>query len=147
MLSRLTTQSGSGAGHAIEDAYILGLSLRDYFLSSQQDLSTWTSVYQRVRIPRAQKAQITSRQAGDVYEMAGPEFAGLTFDKCCPIVKEKLKGRMKWVWDADVNADYEAVAKGVREDAATKERKVNGINGFSGLNGATAVMSNGEGGH
>ncbi len=138
---------GSGAGHAIEDAYILGLSLRDYFLSSLQDLSTWTSVYQRVRLPRAQKAQITSRQAGDVYEMAGPEFAGLTFDECCPIVKKKLEGRMKWVWSADVNADYETVAKGVREEAARKERDVNGINGLNGVNGAPAVMANGEEGH
>ncbi len=69
----------------------------------------WTKVYQDVRLPRAQKAQITSRQAGDVYEMQGPDFAGLTYDQCLPIVKEKLQHRMRWVWGGDIDAEYEAV--------------------------------------
>ncbi|RFU30258.1 hypothetical protein B7463_g6095, partial [Scytalidium lignicola] len=106
---------GSGAGHAIEDGYILGKALQDFFKDSEAgktDLTTWTHVYQNVRLPRAQKAQITSRQAGEVYEMQGEAFKGLTFDECLPIVAEKLKTRMNWVWGADIDAEYDAVVKG-----------------------------------
>ncbi|KAH8812507.1 hypothetical protein F5884DRAFT_669119 [Xylogone sp. PMI_703] len=105
---------GSGAGHAIEDGYILGKALQDFFKDSEAgktDLSTWAHVYQNVRLPRAQKAQITSRQAGEVYEMQGELFKGLTFDECLPIVAEKLKTRMRWVWGADIDAEYDVVVK------------------------------------
>jgi hypothetical protein len=103
---------GSGAGHAIEDAYILGLVLRDYFAAAAtataaNPLKSYTALYQAVRRPRAQKAQLTSREAGDVYEMQGPEFAGIEiYEDCLPIVREKLKSRMKWVWGHDLEADY-----------------------------------------
>lgn len=74
-------------------------------------------MYQKVRLPRAQKAQITSRQAGDVYEMQGEDFKGLEYDECIPIVAEKLRNRMKWVWGGDIDAEYENVVKeaGLRE--------------------------------
>jgi len=64
-----------------------------------------------VRLPRAQKAQITSRQAGEVYEMQGKLFEGLTYDECLPVVATKLKNRMKWVWGADIDAEYDAVVR------------------------------------
>lgn len=49
---------------------------------------------------------MTSRQAGDVYEMQGPDFEGLSFEQCLPIVRDKLKDRMAWVWSGNVDADY-----------------------------------------
>lgn len=67
-----------------------------------------------MRLPRAQKAQITSRQAGDVYELQGPDFEGLSYEEGLPIIERKLKGRMKWVWGGDILAEYEAVAGKVR---------------------------------
>ncbi|KIW62324.1 hypothetical protein PV04_10505 [Phialophora macrospora] len=105
---------GSGAGHAIEDAYILGLVLRDYFAAAAtttttNPLKSYTALYQAVRRPRAQKAQITSREAGEVYEMQGRAFAGLdTYEAGLPVVREKLQSRMKWVWAHDLEADYVA---------------------------------------
>lgn len=113
--------AGSGAGHAIEDGYILGKALQDFFkdqaAGKKDTLSTWTHVYQNVRLPRAQKAQITSRQAGEVYEMQGEAFKGLTFEECLPVVAEKMKTRMRWVWGADIDSEYDAVVKraGLRE--------------------------------
>ena len=98
---------GSGAGHAIEDAFVLGLAIRDYIDNPSSSLSTYTSLCQAVRLPRAQKAQITSRQAGDVYEMQGLDFKGLTYEECLPIVHDKMKGRMRWVWGHDLSAEYE----------------------------------------
>jgi salicylate hydroxylase len=106
---------GSGAGHAIEDGYILGRAIKDHIFSlstpSPLPLSTWTGLYQKVRLPRTQRAQITSRQAGDVYELQGKEFEGLTYDQGLPIVKEKLQHRMKWVWGGDIDGEYEKAAR------------------------------------
>ncbi len=62
-----------------------------------------------MRLPRAQKAQITSRQAGDVYEMQGPDFEGLSFEECLLVAAVKLKDRMKWVWSGEVDKDYISV--------------------------------------
>lgn len=83
--------------------------MRDYLANPAAHLLTYTSLYQSVRLPRAQKAQITSRQAGDVYEMQGPDFQALSFEQCLPIVRDKLKDRMAWVWSGDVEQDYLAV--------------------------------------
>jgi salicylate hydroxylase len=111
---------GSGAGHAIEDGYILGRALKDFFVEVNdsttltRSLGVWTEVYQDVRLPRAQKAQITSRQAGDVYEMQGEDFKGLSYDECLPIVADKLKHRMKWVWGGDIDAEYEKVVQNMK---------------------------------
>jgi len=79
-----------------------------------QQLGTWTQLYEDVRLPRAHKAQITSRQAGDVYEMQESEFEGLSYDQCLPIVADKLKHRMRWVWGADIDKEYEEEARKVR---------------------------------
>jgi salicylate hydroxylase len=38
--------------------------------------------------------------------MKGPDFEGLTYDECLPVLRQKLKGRMKWVWTGDINAEY-----------------------------------------
>jgi len=110
---------GSGAGHAIEDAYILGRAMQDFFkaasdMSAGVSLADWTRLYQDVRLPRAQKAQITSRQAGHVYEMQGSDFEGLSYDECLPVVAEKLKHRMRWVWGGDIDGEYDQSARKVR---------------------------------
>jgi salicylate hydroxylase len=85
---------------------VLGLVVRDYLNNPTEKLSTYTSLYESVRLARAQKAQITSRQAGDVYEMQGPDFEGLSFEECLPIAADKLRDRMAWVWDGDIDRDY-----------------------------------------
>ncbi|KAL9114590.1 MAG: hypothetical protein Q9227_001268 [Pyrenula ochraceoflavens] len=98
---------GSGAGHAIEDGYILGMALRDFFLHSSEPLSVFTKLYESVRVPRAQRGQATARQAGDVYELQGPEFEGIkNFEDGLPIIRQKMTGRMKWFWGADIKEDY-----------------------------------------
>jgi salicylate hydroxylase len=99
---------GSGAGHSIEDANVLGLAVRDFLANPGGDLSAYMTLYQAVRLPRAQKAQITSRQAGDVYEFQGPDFKELSFEEGIPIAAEKLRDRMAWVWSGDIDKDYVA---------------------------------------
>src|ERR1700749_4871138 len=101
---RLTLFIGAGAGQAIEDGYILGRSLHDYLSSRTHPtggLEMWTQLYQKVRLPRAQRAQATARQAGEVYEMQTDEMVGKSYEECLPIVRDSLKDRMKWVWTED----------------------------------------------
>jgi salicylate hydroxylase len=84
------------------------LAVRDYLANPRAGLSAYTSLYQDTRLPRAQKAQITSRQAAEVYDMKGPDFEGLSFEECLPVVRKKVTNRMAWVWNSDLEADYAA---------------------------------------
>ena len=99
--------SGAGAGQAIEDGYILGRALHDC-LSTQGDVHRWANLYQDVRLPRAQKAQRTAREAGDVYEMQAEGLKGVNYDTCLPKVRDRLKDRMKWVWSEEIDDAYES---------------------------------------
>jgi salicylate hydroxylase len=49
-----------------------------------------------------------------VYECQGADFEGLSYEECLPIIKRKLKSRMRWVWGGDIEGDYEAVAGKIR---------------------------------
>lgn len=40
--------------------------------------------------------------------MKGPDFEGLSFEECLPVVKEKVEDRMAWVWNSNLEADYAA---------------------------------------
>jgi salicylate hydroxylase len=107
-------QQGSGAGLSIEDANVIGLAVRDHLArgGGGPPLSTYTDLYEATRLPRAQKAQVTSRQAADVYDMHGPDFERChTYEECLEVVKDKVETRMAWVWKGDLEADY-AAAKG-----------------------------------
>lgn len=98
--------SGAGAGQAIEDGYILGRALHDC-LGSRDSVQRWAKLYQDVRLPRAQKAQRTAREAGDVYEMQAEGLRGVDYDACLPKVRDRLKDRMKWVWSEEIDDAYE----------------------------------------
>jgi salicylate hydroxylase len=67
------------------------------------------SLYQATRLPRTHKAQTTSRQAGEVYEMQGPDFEGLTFEQGLQVIRDKFTDRMRWVWGHDLEADINDV--------------------------------------
>jgi salicylate hydroxylase len=88
---------------------VIGLAVRDFLTDPSGDLASYMGLYQAVGLPRAQKAQITSRDAGLVYEFQGPDFEGLTFEQGIPIAAEKLRDRMAWVWTGDVDKDYLSV--------------------------------------
>lgn len=107
---------GQGAGQAIEDGYVLGLTLRDYFASpTERRLEDWLNIYQAVRLPRAESIQYTSRELGNVYEMRTQEMKGLSYDECLPMVKEQVKEIMHYMWLEDVDASYEKVRDKVME--------------------------------
>ncbi|KAJ5948694.1 hypothetical protein N7454_002001 [Penicillium verhagenii] len=102
---------GAGAGQGIEDGYILGRVLEEYSrglgTSQSRSLRDCLGLYHSIRFPRAKKVQITSRQAGDLYEMKIDELVGLSYEDCLPIVKAKLENRMEWLWRDDIDEMYE----------------------------------------
>jgi salicylate hydroxylase len=60
-----------------------------------------------VRLPRAERVQVTSRECGEIYELEVEELNGLSYDESLPIVKELLKDRMTWIWTEDIDVAYE----------------------------------------
>ncbi|OBT70703.1 hypothetical protein VF21_10252 [Pseudogymnoascus sp. 05NY08] len=110
----MSPHQGAGAGQAIEDGYILGKALQDYLKSQSGGLGRWMQAYQTLRLPRAQRAQQTSREAGKVYELQGEGLKGKTFDECMPELRNRLKDRMNWVWLEDIDVMYEKLATEMR---------------------------------
>ncbi|KAM0424913.1 hypothetical protein ACHAPT_009969 [Fusarium lateritium] len=102
---------GAGAGQALEDGYVLGRALQDYFKvresAQPRPIADYLHLYQSIRYPRSEKVQETSRQAGDLYELRAKEVAGLSYEDSLPIVRDLLKGRMEWIWTEDIDQVYE----------------------------------------
>ncbi|GAD93130.1 hypothetical protein NECHADRAFT_88763 [Paecilomyces variotii No. 5] len=112
---------GAGAGQAVEDGYILGRVLQDFFRTGSRDtkaLENWLNLYQAVRLPRAEKVQQTSRQAGELYEMQAPELKGLSYEECLPIVKRLVENRMSWIWGEDLDQIYEKARENLSRPSA-----------------------------
>lgn len=68
---------------------------------SPEKLQKALELYQRYRHDRAAQVQITSAQAGLLYEGRGVGGEGQDFDK----VKANLDERMKWIWEYDVDGN------------------------------------------
>lgn len=52
---------------------------------------------------------MTSREAGDLYEMKINGVAGLSYDAGLPVVKALLQDRMKWIWNENIDGVYARV--------------------------------------
>lgn len=106
---------GAGAGQSLEDSWVLGRALSELLSSSSSSsghfasLEATAKLYQTVRLPRAQKTQATSRAAGNTYELQTDEMIDKSLEECLPILAERTRERMKWVWEEDVDAAYEKV--------------------------------------
>lgn len=90
-----TPHQGSGAGMALEDAYVL-LSLLGR-VRAAEELEMAFEAYDHVRRPRDMKLVETSRACGEVYEFLGPD----TGDDVRKI-DENLSRRYDWIWEEDV---------------------------------------------
>jgi salicylate hydroxylase len=49
---------------------------------------------------------MTSREAGDLYEMKVNGVAGLSYDAGLPVIKALLEDRMEWIWNEDIDEVY-----------------------------------------
>ena len=116
---------GAGAGQSLEDGWVLGRATSEYLTTSSsshfESLQSTAQLYQSVRLPRAQKTQRTSRAAGDTYELQTEDMKDISFEECLPLIAERTRERMKWVWEEDLDAAYEKLRDGKDESA------VNGV--------------------
>jgi len=110
---------GAGAGQAIEDGWVLGRTLGEYVHSTDTKrlgtLQQCAKHYQKVRLPRAQKVQNQSRGSGALYDMQTEEMLPLGYEECIPIMAEKIKDRMKFIWTADLDKIYDDAKEDVNE--------------------------------
>lgn len=99
-----TPHKGSGAGMAIEDAYILGNLISQALASDNVDagkaIAAAFRVYDATRRERTQRLVEDSRETGTIYELEHPQF-GADKEK----LKETLLTRMDWVWEHDVEKE------------------------------------------
>ncbi|KAK0855518.1 hypothetical protein LTS02_011060 [Friedmanniomyces endolithicus] len=101
---------GAGAGQSMEDGWLLGRALSERLSGSTNShfasLGSTAQLYQTVRLPRAQKTQATSRAAGNTYELQTEDMLDKSFEECIPMIAERTRERMKWVWEEDLDAAY-----------------------------------------
>ena len=117
-----TPHQGSGAGMALEDAYVLSSLLGHVRMAEEEDgelVESAFEAYDRVRRPRAMKLVETSRACGDVYEFLAPE-TGEDVGK----IDANLSGRYDWIWEEDVGDEFiqaREVFEALRGEGARKE--------------------------
>ncbi|KAK7545696.1 hypothetical protein IWX49DRAFT_333252 [Phyllosticta citricarpa] len=90
-----TPHQGSGAGMAIEDAYVLAEILGG--VASADHLHAAFKAYEQVRIERTHGLVTTSRACGQLYDF---ELNGIedNVDK----IAQDLSTRMDWIWNEDL---------------------------------------------
>jgi salicylate hydroxylase len=91
-----TPHMGSGAGMAVEDAYILGNLLG--VVEEKADIERAFSAYNTVRRERGTGLVQRSRENGMMYdlELVGDDPA---------VLSKELEERMNWVWKFDITKD------------------------------------------
>ncbi|KAF0331199.1 mannitol 1-phosphate dehydrogenase [Colletotrichum asianum] len=92
-----TPHKGSGAGMAIEDAYVMGNLLS--LISSPEEIEPAFAVYNKTRKERSQNLVTDSREQGQLYELEfkdDPEW-----------IAENLSTRMDWIWKYDLTQELE----------------------------------------
>ena len=117
----MTPHQGSGAGQAIEDAWILA-SILSNPLVTKETLPEALKVYDEVRRPFANEIVRKSAASGRLYEFNEPESiivedfgktekvgesdAGLLWN-----VGHSVCDRWKWAWTTTIDGDQERAAK------------------------------------
>ncbi|KAF8624148.1 hypothetical protein AX17_007211 [Amanita inopinata Kibby_2008] len=129
---------GSGAGQAVEDAYILS-SLLGHPKTTLETLDHALQVYDQVRRPFSLEVYRKSRLAGQ-YMMLHPDVIDLTEDKDGVVDGEQTRGKLlnlaeeltknwEWSWTTRIDGEFEGALKLLEEKTLT-------CNGFMHLNGA-----------
>lgn len=110
---------GAGAGQAIEDAYVLAQLLNKPGLQ-KEDIPLVLQAYERLRLPRANAVQRTSREGGDLYEHAAEAVGNdpkemkrlleVRFALSSPsllVLMSCTQSRMNWIWRYDIQGEVE----------------------------------------
>ena len=93
-----TPHQGSGAGMAIEDAYILSNMIGQ--MRNADDYEAAFAAYNKIRHTRGMDLVTTSHAAGMVYEFQG-ETTGDDVQK----IDQNLSCRYNWIWEEDLEGE------------------------------------------
>ena len=93
-----TPHQGSGAGMAIEDAYILSNMIGQ--MRHADDYEASFSAYNKIRHTRGMDLVTTSHAAGEVYE-----FQGATTGDDAQKIDQHLSVRYHWIWREDLEGE------------------------------------------
>ena len=106
----MTPHQGSGAGQAIEDAYVLG-SLLGHPSVTLATLSSALKVYQKIRLSFANEVQRRSAEAAWRQSFLDPKYAHLGRE-CTPNdvgllweIGHESAESMKWTWTTEIEDD------------------------------------------
>ncbi|CAD6576317.1 MAG: hypothetical protein CYPHOPRED_005971 [Cyphobasidiales sp. Tagirdzhanova-0007] len=105
-----TPHQGAGAGQATEDALFLARLLGHSNINqnqTEQKIKAMLAIFQNVRHERSKSIQITSAEAGLLYEGRGTQGEGQETEK----VKGNLDGRMEWIWEYDTEGALQAMLR------------------------------------
>ncbi|KAF2084573.1 FAD/NAD(P)-binding domain-containing protein [Saccharata proteae CBS 121410] len=103
-----TPHQGSGAGMAVEDAYVMGALMGE--VKDARDIEAAFKAFEAVRKERTQKLVKTSEEAGKLYEF---ELEGDDAEK----IRKNLSTRMRWIWDEDLEKEVEVGKEMIRKEA------------------------------
>ncbi|KAH8111730.1 FAD/NAD-binding domain-containing protein [Phellopilus nigrolimitatus] len=126
----MTPHQGSGAGQAIEDAYVLA-SILAHPLTTLESLPAALKVYEAIRLPHANDVQRRSRENGKLYEFTDPRFADLDLGdgatssesdmQTLRKIGDAIFENWKWAWTTDIEDDR-------KKATALLEERVGGEN-------------------
>jgi len=109
----MTPNQGSGAGQAIEDAYVLA-ALLTHPTTNRETIPRALKIYEKVRLPHGNDIQRRSRENGKLYEFAAtdrhPHLSVTDPNDANQLVKEIGEAAMenwKWAWTTDVETEKE----------------------------------------
>lgn len=103
----MVPHQSAGAGQAVEDGFVVGRAIGEFLRRGDGKLEEWMGVYERVRMPRANKVQETSRGAGYLYQMQAESMKGMSYDESVPILRDTVQERMKWIWEEELEGVFE----------------------------------------
>jgi len=111
----MTPHQGSGAGQAIEDAYVLA-ALLTHSSTTRKSIPRTLKIYEKVRLPHANEIQRRSRENGKLYEFASHEqyphlssveASGGDPDKLVKNIVSAAVENWKWAWTTVVETEKE----------------------------------------
>ncbi|TFK48376.1 FAD/NAD(P)-binding domain-containing protein [Heliocybe sulcata] len=101
----MTPHEGSGAGQAIEDAYLLG-TLLGHPHATRTTLPAALAAYDRVRRPFAESVQRKSRENGRLFTCRRHDLHGADVDEgVLRDLGERIRVNWKWAWETSVDGD------------------------------------------
>ncbi|KAI1390333.1 mannitol 1-phosphate dehydrogenase [Hypoxylon trugodes] len=98
----------AGAGQGLEDAALLSQLIA--LVETPDEFDVAFQVYDAVRRPRAQRAVLTSFEAGLLYTWQHPEIGG-DMQK----IAENANQRLHWIWQYDLEADIRKASEDFRK--------------------------------